>query len=267
MQDDVDAGGKRADHLHPGVHSSADEVLQLWTWSAASSSTRGARDVSAVEGEIERTLPTGSAFYVHVTSVFEAQAERAIKPEAIALGVFGVIAALATLLIAGQVIGRQLRLDTDDLDTLPRDRRQSGDDDRRRAHRRDRRGDCRIGCSRPWSRSRCRRSRRSVRPGRVYPFAGIAFDWTVLGLGFAALIVVLTAVATRARVATSAAPRPSVRSRTRGAGSIVARTAAAAGLPASTVAGHPLRARIGTRPQPGAGALRDRSARCSRSSS
>ena len=37
-------------------------------------------------------------------------AERAIKPESIALGVFGGIAALAAVLIAGQAIGRQLRL-------------------------------------------------------------------------------------------------------------------------------------------------------------
>ena len=78
----------------------------------------GARSVSTVEGEIERALPKGSAYYVHVTSVFEAQAERSVKPEAVALGVFGAIAALALLLLAGQMIGRQLRLDPDDLDTL-----------------------------------------------------------------------------------------------------------------------------------------------------
>ena len=43
-----------------------------------------------------------------------ATAERAIRPEAIALGVFGGIAALAAILIAAQVIGRQLRLGEDD---------------------------------------------------------------------------------------------------------------------------------------------------------
>ena len=65
--------------------------------------------VSTVETEIERLLPSGSGFYVTVNSVTEAEAEQAIEPESIALGVFGVIAALATLFIAGQVIGRQLR--------------------------------------------------------------------------------------------------------------------------------------------------------------
>jgi hypothetical protein len=54
----------------------------------------------------------------YVTSVTEAKAERAIRPEAIALGVFGVIAGLAALLIAGQAIGRQLRLRADDLPVL-----------------------------------------------------------------------------------------------------------------------------------------------------
>ena len=42
------------------------------------------------------------------TSIDVTKAQNAIKPEAIALGVFGLIAALAALLIAGQVIGRQL---------------------------------------------------------------------------------------------------------------------------------------------------------------
>ena len=48
----------------------------------------------------------------------EAQAERAIEPESIALGVFGGIAALAALLIAGQMIGRQVRLGADELSVL-----------------------------------------------------------------------------------------------------------------------------------------------------
>src|SRR5271167_5040491 len=43
---------------------------------------------------------------------------RAIRPEAIALGVFAFIAGLAILLITGQAIGRQLRLRADDLSVL-----------------------------------------------------------------------------------------------------------------------------------------------------
>ena len=51
-------------------------------------------------------------------SIVEAKAQRAIKPEAIALAVFGAIAAFAALLIASQVISRQLRLGADDLDVM-----------------------------------------------------------------------------------------------------------------------------------------------------
>ena len=53
-----------------------------------------------------------------MTSVTEGQVERSSKPEAIALGVFGAIAALAALLIAGQAISRALWADGDDLDVL-----------------------------------------------------------------------------------------------------------------------------------------------------
>ena len=52
--------------------------------------------------------PPGTPYSFHVTSVVEGEVERASKPEAIALGVFGAIARLAALLIAGQAISRQL---------------------------------------------------------------------------------------------------------------------------------------------------------------
>ena len=70
----------------------------------------GSRDVAATEASIERLLPRGFPVEFYVTSLTTAKAERAIRPESIALGVFGGIAALAALLIAGQIIGRQLRL-------------------------------------------------------------------------------------------------------------------------------------------------------------
>ncbi|HEY5025216.1 MAG TPA: FtsX-like permease family protein [Acidimicrobiales bacterium] len=195
----------------------------------------GSRAVSAVEGEIERAMPKNSAYYVHVTSVFEAQAERAIKPEAIALGVFGGIAALAALLIAAQVIARQLRLDDEDLETL-------------RA----------IGAS-P-SMTVCEgligpigavvagsllaasvavglSPLAPIGPARaVYPSRGVAFDWTVIGSGFAGLIVILSAVAIL--FAWRRTPdRARRHARTGIRGSKVARGAAAAGAPPATVVG------------------------------
>jgi hypothetical protein len=71
-----------------------------------------------VESELRSVLPKGVPFtYVQATDVL-ARAERTLKPESIALGVFGGIAGLAALLIAGQVIGRRIRLNTDELDVL-----------------------------------------------------------------------------------------------------------------------------------------------------
>ncbi len=75
----------------------------------------GSADVAAVEREIIASLPAGSFYQFHETSVAEGQAERAIKPESIALGVFGAIALLAALLIAGQAISRATRRNAQDL--------------------------------------------------------------------------------------------------------------------------------------------------------
>jgi FtsX-like permease family len=58
--------------------------------------------------------PGGSELYVYVTSAIEAEAQRAIRPEAIALGAFGLIAGLAALIIGTQSIARQLRAGADD---------------------------------------------------------------------------------------------------------------------------------------------------------
>ncbi|MGO9279480.1 MAG: FtsX-like permease family protein [Streptosporangiaceae bacterium] len=55
---------------------------------------------------------------VHDTAAIEAEAQRAIRPEAIALGVFGIIAALAVLIIGAQSISRQLRAAGDDAQIL-----------------------------------------------------------------------------------------------------------------------------------------------------
>ena len=191
--------------------------------------------VATVEGEIERTMPKGSAYYVHVTSVFEAQAERAIKPESIALGVFGAIAALAALLIGAQVISRQLRLDTDELDTL----RAIGATPKMTTV------DGLIGvigavvagsvlavivavALSPLA---------PIGPARrVYPSRGIGFDWTVLGLGFVILVVILSGTALL--LAVRRAPHRAGRhDRVSPRASLLASGAASAGAPAATVAG------------------------------
>ena len=78
----------------------------------------GRRDVAAVEREVIRLLPRGTTYQFYVPSVVEGEVESAIKPESVALGAFGAIAALAALLIVSQLIGRELRTNLDDLYVL-----------------------------------------------------------------------------------------------------------------------------------------------------
>jgi hypothetical protein len=193
------------------------------------------RYLGAVNTELERVLPANFPDpLVGATTV--AKAERAIKPESIALGVFGGIAALAALLIAAQIIGRQLRLDIDDLRTL----QALGADPATTAL------DSLIGIMgavvigsllavgvavglsplAPIG---------PVRP--VDPTPGISLDWTVLGLGFAILVVTLATVALL--LAYRAIPRRADerRARVEGRRSSLAGAAAAIGLSTPAVTG------------------------------
>ena len=78
----------------------------------------GARGVTAVQQEIIQALPKSTVYAFHDTSTVLGQVQRASKPEAIALGVFGLIAALAALLIGGLTVARRLWADRDDFDVL-----------------------------------------------------------------------------------------------------------------------------------------------------
>ena len=195
----------------------------------------GRANVGAVNEELQRVLPANFPAPI-VTSTVVAKAERAVKPEALALGVFGLIAALAALLIAAQVIGRQSRITSDELRTL----QALGADPTMTV------ADGLIGIMgavvvgsllavgvavalSPLS------PIGPVRP--VYPDPGIAADWTVLGLGLVVLIVGLGSIAgalAYARRATGARPD---RSRTDPRRSTAAGAAASMGLPAPVVTG------------------------------
>jgi hypothetical protein len=68
----------------------------------------GDRDVALVQREFSKLLPPGTQGVFRVTSVVEGQGERAVRPESVAAGMFGLIAALAALVLASQSIGRQI---------------------------------------------------------------------------------------------------------------------------------------------------------------
>ena len=116
VEDDIDALGDNPVLLTPTLMRELVPCCAFVTFSYIKVDG-GARNVPAVQAEIARAFPklrAGPAGGGPQTSVAVAKAERAIEPESIALGVFGAIAALAALLIAGQLIGRQLRVGADE---------------------------------------------------------------------------------------------------------------------------------------------------------
>jgi hypothetical protein len=153
----------------------------------------GVRNISAVQREIIAALPPGTTYSFHVNSTIAAEVNRSLEPESISLGVFGLIAGLAALIIAGGLIARGLQRDSDDLNIL----RALG-------------GSpsmsvtvsalgplaaivvgaglaivVAIGLS-PLS---------PIGPVRaVYPDGGFAFDWPVLGYGFVFLLILLSVI-------------------------------------------------------------------------
>ena len=153
----------------------------------------GPRNVAKVESEIARVLPAEFPAFTSLQSQ-TSKAQRAIKPEAIALGVFGGIVALAALLIAAQLIGRELRLGAGEREVM----RALG------ASPRETSTDGLLGVLVSVVAGAIVAAAVAVglsplaplgpfRP--VYPHPGVSVDWTVLGFGVLALVVVLDATA------------------------------------------------------------------------
>jgi hypothetical protein len=154
----------------------------------------GAGDVPATEQAFIDALPGPANYDFHVTSRIEAQVERTVKPEAIALGLFGAIAAIVALLVAGQAISRRLQSGAADRLAL----RALGAGPMMIA------GDGLIGVLAAVVGGSLAAGAIAVGlsplsplgPVRqVYPSAGIDVDWTVLVLGVGVLIVGLGASA------------------------------------------------------------------------
>ena len=114
------------------------------TATTACSSTAAAASDVPVEQEYERLIDNPAASHgqlvVYETSAIEAEAQQAIRPEAIALAVFGVIALVAALVIGTQSISRQLYAGASQSRGAARaGRRPGGHDGGRAARRRGRR--------------------------------------------------------------------------------------------------------------------------------
>jgi hypothetical protein len=199
----------------------------------------GDADVPAVEDRFVGMLPedSGAVFRIHSTDVERAQ--RAIRPLALALAMLGAAAALATLALVGQGLVRQVRSDANSDEIL----RSLGM--RRSAIW----GTALVVAAIPVVAGAALAVVIAIGASPATPIGpvrrievgrGVAFDWTVLGVGALALIVALAAVlvialATQER-ARRRVPRPSR----------PVRAAAAVGLPPAAVVGTRLALEPGT---------------------
>jgi hypothetical protein len=155
----------------------------------------GNRGVAKVEQRLVGLVPPGFTYEFHATSSVVGQMELSLKPESVSLGAFGVIAALVCLVLGLQAISRLLR-SAEDRAVL----RALGAGPAVTA------ADGLIGVLAAVVLGSLLAGAVAiglsplgpigpVRP--VYPDPGIALDWTVLGGGFAVLVVGLgTAAAT-----------------------------------------------------------------------
>ncbi|MGH8301128.1 MAG: ABC transporter permease [Steroidobacteraceae bacterium] len=144
--------------------------------------------VAAVQRELLPIAPAGQGPFVSI-GVAEAKAERAIKPDSIALGAFGAIVALAALLIAGQLIGRQLRTGAQDgasMRALGADEAMTSLDGLLGLV-----GALLVGSSLAVAVAIGLSPFAPFGPVRPYLPGGVTFDWTVLGGGVAILVVAL----------------------------------------------------------------------------
>lgn len=235
MQDDIDAGSATTVIATPAL------TRQLLSCCSNFSFTylqlqRGSRDVPTVEAEVERIVPSVLPYDFYASSIDSIKADNAIKPAAIALAVFGLIAGLAAILIAGQLMARQLGFWAREQWTM----RALGAAPAMTV------GDALFGTGgalvlgallavavavalSPLS------PLGPVRP--VYPYRGVDADWVVLGTGALALVVILGALAVV--LAVQRAPHRSPTGGRRGihSPSPVATAVANSGLPVSAVAG------------------------------
>ena len=195
----------------------------------------GTRHEAAVVAAVNKVLPNlGPAGGSSTWAPYVAKAERAIRPEAIALGVFGLIAALAALVINGQVISRLVRRNAEEgaiVRALGAGPAMAMADGLVGVV-----GSIVLGSLLAVAVAAALSPLAPIGPVRsVYPDIGVAFDWAVLGFGLLVFVVLLTAAALF--VACRAAPYRLAHRAALPDRDSVWKAAATAGLPPSAVLG------------------------------
>ena len=250
VEDDDAALGDQVAVITPALTKRLESCCAYYSYVSLHLRGGEAHEV-AVAAAVNKVVPAlGPVGGATTWAPYVAKAERAIRPEAIAIGVFGLIAALAALVINGQVVSRLVRRNVGEgaivraLGAAPAMVMADGLLGVLAA--------VLAGALLAVAVAIALSPLAPLGPVRpVYPDVGVSFDWTVLGFGFLLFVVVLgsAAVAVAFRVAphrlaarTSAPERNPVWNR-----------AAVAGLPPSAVLG--LRSALGS--GPGSGSRRD----------
>jgi len=193
----------------------------------------GAADVASVE----RRWNSSERYFTdfQVASQLETEAQESIRPEALALGAFGIIAALAALFLGIQVIARRLGAREQDLVVM----RAIGADPATTVLDGviGLLGAILAGSVLAVGVALALSSLFPIGPARpVYPDPGVNADWTVLGVGLAVLVGFLAA-GTVIIAALEAPHRVQRRARFHASRSSTVQFAARSGLPPSAVAG------------------------------
>jgi ABC-type antimicrobial peptide transport system permease subunit len=191
VQDDVDRTYGFA-FLTPAMTKRAAAIDPAWAVPVyyAIQLRHGDVGIARVESQLVKLVPKNDTYEFHVASGVTSTVELAVKPESVALGAFGAIAALVCLILSIQAISRQIR---------------QGNEERRILHALGASqtdtfaesmigsfGMLVVGIALAVVVAAALSPLAPLGPVRsVYPDRGVAWDWTVLGLGAAILFVVL----------------------------------------------------------------------------
>ena len=191
VQDDVDRSYGFA-FLTPAMTKRAASIDPDWTMPVyyAIQLRHGDRGLAKVQAQLVRLIPSHDSYEFHNSSSVTATVELAVKPESVALGAFGIIAALVCLTLSVQALSRLLRRGNEERSIL----HSLG------ASQTDTFVESMIGAfvvlvvgvSLAVIIAMALSPLAPLGPVRpVYPDRGIAWDWTVLGLGAVILLGVL----------------------------------------------------------------------------
>jgi hypothetical protein len=191
VQDDVDKAYGFA-FLTPALTERATKIDAEWNMPVyyAIQLKHGDAGLAKVEARMVNLVPAGLTYEFHVSSHVTQTVELAVKPESVALGSFGIIAALVCLILSVQALSRQLRLGNDDrriLQSLGASQSDTFVESVVGSF-----GSIVLGVILAVMVAVALSPLAPLGPVRpIYPDRGLAWDWTVLGIGVITLLVIL----------------------------------------------------------------------------